>query len=228
MPRAQLTKTPHVTTCLQVGAVGGSFAPGSNAFQGWEVALSPAGEFVRLASHDNNYQLLQQVDHVALPTGAPLSLLVQLSPAAMAAASGGESGGGVRLRISVGGKQLIDYTDSHPVWTAGPALGFRSWQQAVTYSHLAVAPSHGPPQQQHRHRYHAHEGFEGAAIDTDEAAPRPKYTNGVLDHVCAPNYAPYPPCTSHGASIRLGFWGLVVCSFAMAHGLSLHVVPCRV
>eukprot|EP01047_Picozoa_sp_COSAG01_P092732 COSAG01_NODE_24037_length_793_cov_0.989914_2_plen_27_part_01 len=27
---------------------------------------------MRLASHDNNYQLLQQVDHVALPTGAPL------------------------------------------------------------------------------------------------------------------------------------------------------------
>ena len=147
-----------------VGAVAGSFQPGANSFEAWEVSLSPAG-FLRLGSHNDDFRLLKQVNGVAVPVGEPVLLSVQIS--------GAEAARGIRLRISVDGKQLLDYSDHRPPWTPGPALGLRSYQAAVTYSQLTVVP-----QSRSQHRHHRH-GLGGRG---NRGAPTPRYANGVLDH----------------------------------------------
>ena len=98
-----------------VGGMAGSFNPGANSFEAWEVALSPAG-FLRLAAHKNDFKLLKQVNHVAVAVGKPITLMVQMSPASGATTATS----GIRLKISVDGVQLIDFEVNRPTWTAGP------------------------------------------------------------------------------------------------------------
>lgn len=91
-PSPNGTKDPGCAGFL-VGGVGGSFHPGANSFQAWEVCLSPSG-FLRLAAHDNSFVQLKQVS-VAVPAGQQISLAVQVDPVPGKTA--------VALRVSVNG-----------------------------------------------------------------------------------------------------------------------------
>lgn len=99
---------------------------GVDRFHGYEIALDPARQMLRLGRHRNDFVLLQDTP-CTIETRQWVRLSVSLSSAV--------------IRVSVDGAQILEYTDSDPLRGAGQ-VGLRQFHPAVRYRRL-VAASHG-------------------------------------------------------------------------------------
>ena len=101
---------------------------GADAFTGYEIAVG--GGIVRLARHRNNFVLLKDVP-VSVGAGDTVTLAASLEDS--------------RIRVSVDGVQVIDFTDDDPVLCG--MLGLRCWQTAAEFTEITLddAPVSIPP-----------------------------------------------------------------------------------
>ena len=108
----------------------------------------------------------------------------------LAGRAGTSTSAALRLRISVDGTQRMEYITHKPTWVPGPAVGLRSYREAVSYSELKISPAalssstHSHHQHHHSHSDHRRHGQQtkGGHDWNASGAPAPMYANGVLDH----------------------------------------------
>ena len=97
--------------------------PGPDAFEGYEVALNPGEQTLRLARHRNNYEPIRDVP-CRVPAGEWIPLSVRMS--------------GSALEVFVAGKSVLRYEDAeHPL--AAGLIGLRTWQRSAQFRKLSVA-----------------------------------------------------------------------------------------
>ncbi len=100
----------------------GRLGIGADAFDGYEVALDPHSQCLRLGRHVQNFQLLRHVP-CAVPVDHWISLVVRMS----------ETG----LVILVDGDIVVEYEDTQQPLREG-GIGFRPWMRNVQFRNLWV------------------------------------------------------------------------------------------
>jgi hyaluronoglucosaminidase len=122
---------------LLLGAHAESFRRGANAFQGFEVSVSPNdGGSVLVAYHNEDSNQLKKV-----PAHVPFNETVVLE-VSMTAPPGGQFG--TMFLVSVSGKIVIDMILSHQkhlLDKPGDAVGLRAYETQATFSAFSVKPS---------------------------------------------------------------------------------------
>ncbi len=95
---------------------------GADAFDGYEVALDPHDQCLRLGRHLQNFQLISDVP-CAVPVNRWIALVVRMSE--------------TRLDIAVDGKLVLEYEDTQQPIREG-TFGFRPWMRSVQFRNLSV------------------------------------------------------------------------------------------
>jgi len=95
---------------------------GADRFNGYEVSLDAAGQFLRLGRHRQNFELIKDVP-CPVPVGKWVPLVVKMT--------------GNSLEVSVGGKTVITYKDTQHPLSKGTA-GLRPWQQEARFRNLWI------------------------------------------------------------------------------------------
>lgn len=100
---------------------------GADNFNGYEISLDPEHQFVRLAWHKHNFELIRDVP-CPVPVKHWTALEVSLS--------------GSTIDVTVDGKNLIHYEHPGPL-PKGPGVGLRTWQRGASFRNLVVATTEG-------------------------------------------------------------------------------------
>ncbi len=100
---------------------------GADNFNGYEISLDPEHQFVRLAWHKHNFELIRDVP-CPVPVKQWIPLEVSLS--------------GSTIDVTVDGKNLIHYEHPGPL-PKGPGVGLRTWQRGASFRNLVVATTEG-------------------------------------------------------------------------------------
>ncbi len=97
-------------------------ASGADAFLGYEIALNPARQVLRLGCHRHNWEPIRDTP-CAVPPEQWLRLEVRIS--------------GPALRIALNDKEIVQFTDTeHPLQPG--SVGLRTWNVDAEFRHLAV------------------------------------------------------------------------------------------
>jgi len=102
---------------------------GADGFDGYEVALDPAAQILRLGRHQQNYQLIRDVP-CEVPVGRWVALAAKLE--------------GSILEVLVDGRSVVRHDDGQAALPAG-TVGLRQWQREARYRNLWVRT--GPERQ---------------------------------------------------------------------------------
>jgi len=97
-------------------------SPGADAFVGYEVALNPARQVLRLGRHRHNWEHISDTP-CAVPLGRWLRLEVSCN--------------GPALEICLEGKRIVQYTDTDHALAPG-SIGLRTFNADAEFRHLAV------------------------------------------------------------------------------------------
>jgi hypothetical protein len=100
---------------------------GPDNFDGYEVALDPAAQSLRLGRHRRNWELLRDVP-VAVPVGEWVTLAVRME--------------GATLEVLADGKSVLRHADAGVPLLTG-AVGLRQWQREARYRNLTVTTGDG-------------------------------------------------------------------------------------
>lgn len=95
---------------------------GADAFNGYEVSLSPGGAYAVLGRHRQNWESIRQVP-CAVPLNEWINLEVQYTNAS--------------ITVFVNGSNLIQYTDTQYPLTSGQ-IGLRNYQQDVQFENFQI------------------------------------------------------------------------------------------
>jgi len=97
-------------------------AVGANGFIGYEVALEPAAQILRLGRHRHNWELIKDTP-CEVPVAQWITLTVTLD--------------GTSIEVSVNGKSVVRHDDGSNALPAG-AVGLRQWQRTAAYRNLRL------------------------------------------------------------------------------------------
>lgn len=100
---------------------------GADSFDGYEVALDPSEQVLRLGRHRRNWTLLRDVP-CPVPVGEWITLSVRMS--------------GRTLGIAVDGESVLTYDDDASALLSG-AVGLRQWQRPAEYRNLRILDANG-------------------------------------------------------------------------------------
>jgi len=108
-----------------VGLIAGvrEAGPGADAFIGYEIALNPARQVLRLGRHRHNWELIGDT-----PCAVPLEKWVHLKV----------SRDGPSLEISLDGKEIVQFQDTHHPLGPG-SVGLRTWGVDARFRNLTVS-----------------------------------------------------------------------------------------
>jgi len=95
---------------------------GADKFHGYEVALSPESQTLRLARHKNNFENIRDTP-CEVPVGVWIPLSVRMA--------------GATLEVFVAGKRVIRHDDAAQTLASG-GVGLRTWQRGARFRNLSV------------------------------------------------------------------------------------------